>query len=284
MNTRLRIPLPALLAVTVLVTTACAGGLAGRGAGTSELYVWKSGTAVTYEVRTEVATSIEVPGGGTQASAMVTGMTVAVVATGPRRFEVTISDAFSDVGAEVAAAAMAPDITTLNGLTSSVTLDERGKVAAATGLEGNSYIAFAGGPQNFIETTLQGVFQYLPESDLEPGTVWERTYGFPFNIMGLGLDYRYTDEFHCLEETVEAGLKAWSIGVSSRGGLAGSGDMQGTTVDFSLSGNAMGTIVMAADSGMILQSDSTMDMNGGISAGGMDIPMTMRIKITVRRK
>jgi hypothetical protein len=27
-----------------------------------------------------------------------------------------------------------------------------------------------------------------------------------------------------------------------------------------------------------------MDMNGGISAGGMDIPMTMRIKITVRRK
>lgn len=267
-----------LLAVTIL-TSACAGGMAGSRAG---MHVWDAGTAVTYELMTLQTMTIEVPGGGAQSMGSTSSVTFQVVSTGPRMFDITFVDASSSSD-QTAPTGVVPEISELIDETASVTLDKQGKIVETTGIEDNPYVEFLGS-EAFMDQSLQVLFQILPEGKLAEGTEWAREDAYPFGIMGLELEMAFSEEYQCLEKGMYEGRPAFRIGNVGKNSLVGGGEIQGTMMDMMLSGSGEGSTWIAADTGMVLGSETAIKLGGGLSAQGMDIPMDMELKITLSVK
>ena len=266
---------PAILLAATTLAVSCAGGMAA-------MYVWPTGTTVSYEMTTNMTMSVEIPGGGEQAVSQNSLMAYSIRATGPRQFEISITDAEENSDVDMSAG-MVPTTSELIGWVGTVTLDERGIVTDATNLEGNSFIEFQG-ERAFKEQTLQSLFQILPEGPLGPGVEWSREYSFPMNMMGIELDFSVTDAYSCLEAAPYEGTAAFKIGSKSTVSLAGGGEMEGAVVDFGLAGDSEGTTHIASGTGMVLHSENMVRMSGGMSAQGMDVPITMQLAITLRVK
>lgn len=269
---------PVGLLAAALLMTACAGGMAGaRG-----MYDWDAGTAVTYEIVTLQTTSIEVPGAGEQVVGATSSTTMEVVATGTRTFDITFTDA-SVVSDQADPTGMVPEVTELIGTKASVTLNARGLIVESSGLEQNPFVQFIG-TDAFMDQTLQVLFQVLPEGDLVEGAEWGREYAYPFGIMGLELEMSNSESFRCLEYGIREGRPAFRIGNEGESRLVGGGYMQGAEMDMMLAGSGSGSTWIVADSGQVLSSELNIKMNGGITAGGMDIPMGMEMKVTLTIK
>jgi hypothetical protein len=254
--------------------------MAGRKAA---MYVWPSGTSVEYEMTTDQTISVEVPGAGEQMTSSSQMMAFALKASGPRVFEVTIKDVTQSAEME-APTGMVPEITELSGWTGNVTIDEQGEVVESTNLEGNPYIEFIG-VDAFKQQTLQIIFQILPEGTLKTGVEWSKEWIMPMNMMGIEVNFNFTDDYTCLEETDYEGAGAFKIGSVSNGSITGGGEMPGAgMVDFAMSGTAEGTNYIDSGTGMVLGGETMIKMGGGISAQGMDIPMTMQLSITLKMK
>ncbi len=273
-----RVRMLAVLPAALLLISACAGGMAGS---RPDFHTWPRGTSVTYEMVTVQTMAISIPGGGEQSMPSTSSMTFTVSATGPRTFEVGVVDASAE---EISDSPFETPLTTdLIGASGTITLDEQGLVIEHTGFAGNPYVDFLGA-EAFTEQMLQVLFQYLPGGALAVGQEWTRTYNYPFNIMGIGIDFSNEDAYTCLEQLTHEGIPAWKIGSTSATAMSGGGDVMGTAVDMAMAGTAEGTTIIDAATGMILESHGTITMSGGISAQGMDIPMDMEMRITVTRK
>jgi len=269
----------AAFAAVLLLATACAGGMAGN---RPTFHTWPSGTTVTYEMVTNQTVMISIPGGGDQEMPTTSSMTFEVTAAGPRTFEMTVVDVVSEAVSDMPAG-IAPEATELIGASGTVTLDANGVVIENSGFEGNSYVDFMGA-EAFAEQSVQVLFQYLPEGGPAVGQEWSREYTYPFNMMGIALDFSNEDSYVCLEELTYEGIPALRIGSTTSNAMSGGGEMMGTVMDMALAGSSEGTTVIDAMTGMILESDATITMGGGISAQGMDIPFDMEMRITIRRK
>ncbi|MFC1629340.1 hypothetical protein ACFL3H_09575 [Gemmatimonadota bacterium] len=268
-------PAMILLAVATL-TSACAGGMAGSRAG---MYAWDAGTTVNYELTTLQTTIIEIPGMGEQAMSSTSSLSFQVVSTGPYKFDITFIDASSEAD-QADMTGLVPEITELIGEVCSVTLDKLGEIVESSGLEDNPYVDFLG-TDAFMDQTLQVLFQVLPEEGLSEGTEWARDYAYPFGIMGLEMDMANSDVYQCREAGTYASESAFRIGSTSKTSLAGGGEIQGAMMDMMLSGTGEGSSWISATTGMLLGSEGTIRMSGGISAQGMDIPMNMELKVTL---
>ncbi|MFC1499431.1 hypothetical protein ACFL6T_00235 [Candidatus Zixiibacteriota bacterium] len=268
-------PALVLLAVATL-TSACAGGMAGSKA---RMYDWDAGTKVVYELTTVQTTTLEIPGAGEQAMGSLSSVTFEVVSTGPRKFDVTFIDA-SESADQADMTGLVPEINELIGTTGSVTLDALGKIVESSGLEENPYVEFLGS-EAFLDQTLQVLFQILPEGGLVEGSEWGREYAYPFGIMGLEMEMAFSEAYNCLEAGTYENEAAFRIGNSGTSSLIGGGEIQGAIMDMMLSGTGEGYSWISATTGMLLQSENTIRMGGGISAQGMDIPMNMELKVTL---
>lgn len=281
MKVRSRLYLPAVMMAAAVLMASCAGGVAGsRG----ELHVWDTGTSVTYVSSSVEATTMEIPGAGEQATSSTSSMTFDVEATGPRTFKVAITDASQSADMDIPEGMM-PDVSELIGLVSSVALDSRGKVAEASNIEDNPFIDSRGGVENFKEMTLQSLFLYLPEGDMKPGVEWSRELDFPATMMGMiTVNFSIADEYKCLEMTTYEGVPVYKIANTGSGGVSGGGDVQGTPVDFAVTGLGEGTYYISVDTGMIIMSEVKIRMSGGIAAEGMDIPISILGTTTLKLK
>ncbi len=271
--------LTAALAVLALMGSACAAGGAGSSAA---LNVWPAGTTVNYVSTSAQSQAMDIPGMGEQISNLSSNTEFAVEAVGERQFKVSVTDASysSDTPDPTG---MMPDVDTLVGLEAMFTLNERGEVLEASGIAGNPWVEYQGGAEAYTEE-LRSFFQYLPEEPMRPGVTWTRDYGFTANQQGVELLFEFVDTYNCVEEIIFEGTRALKIESEQEISLGGGGDMMGTPVDFALSGTGDGTIIIDAVTGMLLSSESKGSMNGGISAQGMDIPMTMTMTSAIKVK
>ncbi len=280
MKRKTRLGTLGLLSAALLLVTACAGGMAGSRAA---FHSWPSGTTVTYEMVTNQTMMISVPGQGDQSMPSTSSMTFEVAAAGPRTFEVSVVDVTSDAPTDMSMG-MVPEATDLIGSSGTVTLDEQGLIVENSGFEGNPYVDFMGADA-FAEQSLQVLFQYLPvEGTLEVGQEWNREYTYPFNIIGIGLDFSNQDAYVCTEALTYEGVPALKIASTTQNAMSGGGEVMGAIMDLAMAGSSEGTAIIDAMTGMLLESEGVIKMGGGISAQGMDIPMDMEMRITIKRK
>ena len=162
-------------------------------------------------------------------------------------------------------------------------LNERGEVVEASGLAGNVYVDEMSGVEAYTEE-LRSLFLYLPEEQVRPGVTWTREYGYTALQMGMELQFELVDTYRCVEETVFEGTRALKIESESKISLGGGGEQMGTFLDFALSGTGDGILIVDAVTGMLLSGESKGTLSGGISAQGMDIPMTMTMASTIKVK
>ena len=271
MKVCLRICFPAAMAVAAVLVAACAAGKAGGGA----MHVWPSGTAVTYDMIRGEVQIIEVPGGGTQESSTSATFVVAVEAVGERQFKIVFTGASTT--------SSSTDVTPVIGLESTVSLDERGLIAEATGLEGNAYVETRGGIDIFKDD-LQSLFLYLPEGSLKPGVEWTREYSYPAHQMGGVMQRSFVDVYRCLEETNYEGTTVFKVAVSANVDFSGSGESGGMELDVAVNGTFAGTIYVDSATGMILMEEISGDLTGGIYAQGMDIPISVKASKEIRKR
>ncbi len=270
-----------MLAAGVLLTAACAAAAGGR-TGAAAAHVWPEGTTVTYTITSSQSQTVEMPGYGEQTSNSSTTIDVTVTAVGPRRFSVTVTDA--STVSDNPPSGDEPDINLLIGMECTFSLDERGEIVEATGLEENGYVRDAGGVESFREE-YQGLFLILPEGGLEAGVEWTREYGFTANQMNMmSLEFTMKDHYTCVEETVYEGTAAWKIAVRSEASVSGSGDAEGTPIDLSFSGTGEGAVYVATGTAMVLGAESESTLQGGASVMGMDLPLTVRTTGGLTRK
>ncbi len=277
---RARFHLLALLAVSAVLATGCAGGMAGKAA---RLHVWSAGTSLAYGISAGQSMAMEIPGQGQMVMNTTSTMEFTVEATAtPREFKLAVTDASissdaAQMGGEI------PSVEALIGLESVIRLDERGLITEATGLEGNAAVEELGGVASFTEE-LQSLFLYLPEGRLGPGVEWFREYSFPMQQSGMQMEMSAVDQYRCVEATTYEGVPAYRISTTSTIVLTGSGDQMGMPMDWSMSGTGETTMYVETGTGAVLMIESTGEMSGGISAGGMDIPVDMRLTSTVTQK
>jgi hypothetical protein len=270
--------LTAALSIFALLASACAAGSAGSSAAFN---VWPTGTSVTYESTGSQSQAMDIPGMGEQVSNSSATTVMAVESIGERQFRVTVEDA--STSSDTPDTGMMPDISTLIGLQATLTLNERGEVAEASGIAGNAWVEAQGGVDAYTEE-LRGFFLYLPEEPLRPGVTWTREYGFTADQMGVELQFEFVDSYRCVEETIFEGTRALKIESDSDVTLNGGGEQMGTLIDFALSGTGENSFIVDAMTGMLLQSESKGSLSGGLSAQGMDIDMTMTMTSTIKVK
>jgi len=263
-----------------VLATGCAGGMAGKAA---RLHVWSAGTSAAYLVSVGQSMAMEIPGQGQMVMNTTATMNFTVEATAtPREFKLFISDASissdaAQMGTEI------PNVEALIGLESMIRLDERGLITEATGLEGNAAVEEQGGVASFTED-LQSLFLYLPEGRLGPGVEWTREYSFPMRQSGIQMELSAVDQYRCAEATTYEGVPAYRISTTSTVVITGSGEQMGMPMDWSMSGTGEAAMYVETGTGAVLIIESTAEMSGGISAGGMDIPVDMRLTSTVTQK
>lgn len=271
--------LTAALAVLALMGSACAAGGAGS---LAALNVWPAGTTVNYVSTSAQSQAMDIPGMGEQASNSSSSTEFAIEAVGERQFKITVTDASINMD-QPDPTGMMPSIDTLIGLEAMLTLDERGEVMESSGIAGNPWVEYQGGAEAYIEE-LRSFFQYLPEEPLRPGVTWSREYGFTANQQGLDLNFEFVDTYNCVAEIIFEGTRALKIESKQEISMGGGGDQMGIPVDFALSGTGDGTVIIDAATGMLLSNESKGTMTGGISAQGMDIPMTMTMTSGIKVK
>ena len=162
---------PGTLAAAAILTTGCAGTMAGKGTAPN---VWPAGTTVTYETISEQAMSATGPMGDMTTTTTET-MVLMVEAVGPGMFKLTITDTDMGTDAPSQVSGETRDIHALIGLESLVQLDARGLITNATNLENNTAVTENGGAQ-VLQENLQRHFLYLPEGRMDPGVEWTREY------------------------------------------------------------------------------------------------------------
>lgn len=278
MNVNARRNLTAALAVFALLASACAAGSAGSSAA---LNVWPTGTSVTYEITSAQSQAMDIPGMGEQASNSSTTVGFGIESVGEREFMIKVLDASSS--SDMPDDGSMPNISELVGLEATLLLDEQGEVIEASGLSGNVYVDEMSGVEAYTEE-LRSFFLYLPQEQVRPGVTWTREYGFTAIQMGMELMFEFVDTYHCVDETVFEGTRALKIELESKISLGGGGEQMGTFLDFALSGTGDGILIVDAVTGMLLSGESKGTMSGGISAQGMDIPMTMTMTSTIKVK
>jgi hypothetical protein len=223
---------------------------------------------------------MEVPGQGEMAIGTDVTMDVAIAATAtPRQFDLTIRDVSISSDAAAMGGEM-PDVSALKGLQSTLLLDERGIVFEASNLEGNPAVEEQGGVGAFREQ-LQSFFLFSPEGVLGPGVEWTREYEIPIVQMGLVMTVSSIDKYRCVEATTFGGTPAYKIVSTMESAMSGSGDQMGMPVDMAMTGSGEATYFVETGTGMVLSSESTLTMIGGVSGGGFDIPMEMRMTSVV---
>jgi len=271
--------LTAALAVLALMGSACAAGGAGSSAA---LNVWPTGTTVNYVSTSAQGQIMDIPGMGEVPSNSSSSTEFAVEAVGEREFKVSVTDASVTMD-QPDPTGMMPDVSTLVGLEAMFSLNERGEVVEASGIAGNPWVEFQGGAEAYTEE-LRSFFQYLPEEPMRPGVTWTREYSFTANQQGVELMFEFADTYRCVEEIIFEGTRALKIESEQEISLGGGGEQMGTPIDFALTGTGDGTIIIDAATGMLLSSESKGSMSGGISAQGMDIPMTMTMTSSIKVK
>ncbi len=278
MNSNARRNLTAALAVFTLLASACAAGSAGSSAA---LNVWPTGASATYEISSAQSTAMDVPGMGETVMNSSSTVEIGIESVGERKFMIRVLDASSSSDAPDDGSM--PNISELVGLEAMLLLNERGEVVEASGIAGNIYVEELSGVEAYTEE-LRGFFLYLPEEQVRPGVTWTREYGFTANQMGMELQFEFIDTYRCVEEIVFEGTRALKIELESQISLGGGGDQMGMPMDFALSGTGDGFLIVDAATGMLLSGESKGSMSGGISAQGMDIPMTMTMSSAIRVK
>lgn len=261
----------------LLLVGGCAGGMAAGGG----MHVWPSNTSVTYTVAQVQVQSMDVPGMGEMATTTTMNMEATITATGPRQFSFTINDASSTMDSPMGGEA--PNVSGLKGLTSQVTLDERGLVTEATGLDANSAVTQLGGADDFKEQ-IQGFFLYLPEDGLAAGREWTRNEAHGANQEGLMMQMTTNADYHADEQTTYEDSQAWKILSTDQVSMVGSGDQMGTQLDISASGAGDNTMYVEVGTGRLLYMEGKTSLRGGVDAQGMSIPITMNILTTIRIK
>lgn len=269
-----------LLALLTVTAAGCAGGMAG---GSGGLHIWLAGTSVEYKSFAGQMMVMEVPGQGEMAIGTDVSMDISVEATATQRqFNLTIQDMSISSDAAAMGGDM-PDLSFLKGLESTILLDARGLIVEASNLEDNPSIEEQGGVTAFKEQ-LQGFFLYSPEGVLGPGVEWTREVEFPIVMMGIELKISSIDKYRCIEATTFGGVPAYKIAITTEKAMSGSGDQMGMPMDIGLTGSGKGTLFVETGTGMLLSAEVTITMIGGVSGGGMDIPMEMRMTSTVELK
>jgi len=219
--------------------------------------------------------TLEVPGGGVQESSTSATFVVAVEAIGERQFKIVFTGASTT--------SSSTDVRPVIGLESTVSLDKRGLIAEATGLEGNAYVETRGGIDIFKDD-LQSLFLYLPKGSLNPGVEWTREYSYPAHQMGGVMQRSFVDTYRCLEETTYEGTPVFKIAVSTNVDFSGSGESGGMALDVAVSGAFAGTIFVNSATGMILMEEVSGDLIGAIYAEGMEIPISVKASAETRKR
>lgn len=278
MNVTVRRNLTVTLTVFALLASACAAGSAGSSAA---LNVWPMGTSVTYEITSAQSQAMDIPGMGEEVMNSSSSVEFGIESVGERKFMIRVLDASSS--SDIPDDGSMPDISELIGLEATLLLSERGEVVEASGIAGNVYVDEMSGVEAYTEE-LRGFFLYLPEELVRPGVTWTREYGFTAIQQGMELQFEFIDTYRCVEEVIHEGTRALKIEMEQKISLGGGGDQMGMPMDFALSGTGDGTLIVDAMTGMLLSGESKGSMSGGISAQGMDIPMTMTMTSAIRVK
>ncbi len=263
-----------LLAV-LLTTAACASSGAGRGA---VAHHWPSGTAVAYTLTNGQTQTITIPGQGEQVLDADTTFELTLTSIEDATFRLRVETATSVDDA--AAGGEAADIADVIGLESILTLNDRGRISTATGLEDNQYVLDQGGIPSF-DDLLQFLFLYLPEGDLQEGTTWTREYSYPIDQLdGTHLDLVFIDHYTCRGLSEYEGARAWRIEVTSEAALSGFGE----GIDVGISGVGTSVFHAAPGTAMILAAEMEIIMEGSVSIQGMDLPLRMHFRRAARIK
>ncbi len=275
--------LSVVLAAAGLLAAGCAAGGRGSAGGAGAAHVWPGETTVAYVLTSGQSQQVDIPGQGSQVTNESSTLDMTVAAAGPRQFTITVTEAVASSDAEMMGAEV-PDISALVGLECAVTLDERGEIISATGLEQNGFIEDSGGVEPFTEQ-LQGLFLTLPEGGLQVGAEWSRESELHFTQMdGTELQVTTVERYICREATEYAGMEAWIIDLVSESAMSGTGETGGMPMDLVLSGTGRGTIWVARGTAMMLGAESKGNLEGGIAVAGMDLPLTLISSATLVKK
>ena len=257
-----------------LATSACASTAAANRA---VPHRWPAGTEIAYVLTNGQTQTISIPGQGEQVLTAETTFELLLTGREASTFTLTVQRADSRDDA-AAMGGDAPDITDVIGLESVITLDSRGHIASATGLDENRYVIDQGGVPSFHDL-LQILFLPLPEGRLEEGTAWTREYSYPIDQLdGTHLELSFIDRYVCRELTEYEGTPAWLIEVTSEAAVTGTGD----DIGVGMSGSGTAVIHAAEGSAMILSAEMETALEGTVSIPGMDLPLTMHFRRAAR--
>lgn len=263
------------------LTAACAGGMAGS---RTAPHVWPADFTIDYEAVQVQGMTMEIPGMGGMTTTTTSTVVFRVVPVGARTFDLTVTDARIDIDSAMPMEGQdMPDISALKGLTSTITLGEDGVIQTATGLTENSAIADMGGEASFRES-MQSLFLPLPEGALEVGTKWSRESRFEANQSGMEMAFLSTSDYECVGETIIDGTAAWEIKETGKVSLVGGGDQMGVMIDMDAAGDGTGTFFVEKGTARLIRYEGKGTLAGGVSAQGMDIPLSMVQTATVNVK
>ena len=260
-----------------LLIYGCAGQVGHTGTGSIN---WPVGTTVTYEVESEQVTTAAIPMGETTTTTSES-MTTSVEAIGSNLFEVTITEATKESDASEREQGERAGARTLAGLNSLVRLDDRGLIVETTNLEDNPAVTDNGGPEVVTEG-FQRYFLYLPDDHLKPGIEWTREYTYNQAQSDFPLNFHHLDSYRCIEGTTVHGIPAWVIEVTTEMELAG-GSTEGSR-SISLAGDGQGVLHVARETGMLLNLESIVILNGLFWVMDQEIPVNQTMTTTIQRR